>query len=71
VAEADDDEALLLGEDGLVHRPTRVQMQKQVRHLLPPPVGSSSLDFSPTGYLVTKCEGDAMRVTPYSIYRSR
>jgi hypothetical protein len=33
VAEADDDEALLLGEDGLVHRPSRVQMRQQVRHL--------------------------------------
>jgi hypothetical protein len=26
-----------------------VQMRKQVRHLLPPPAGSSSFDFSPAG----------------------
>ena len=41
VAEADDDEALLLGEDGLVHRPPGVQVRQQVRHLraaLAPPV---------------------------------
>ena len=36
VAEADDDEALLLGEDRLVHRPSRVQMRQQIRHLLSP-----------------------------------
>lgn len=32
MAEADDDEALLLGEDGLVYRPPGVQVRQQVRH---------------------------------------
>jgi hypothetical protein len=42
MAEADEDEALLLREDGLVHRPPRVQMRQQVRHL-PPPVAAPPL----------------------------
>lgn len=32
VAEADDDGALLLGEDGLVDGPAGMQMRQQIRH---------------------------------------